>query len=450
MQAGPPKRISSEKRRRLRYEGIVLRHARGCRSRQHGRCSCSPSFQAQVWSAAERKTIRKTFRELGEARAWRHQSQTALRNGLLRSTSQTTLNQAAVEWLTAAEAGIVRTRSGEAYKPSAVRAYRQALNHRTLPQLGNKRLSAISHTMLQDFADQLSAKGLSASSVRNTVLPLRAIFRRAHNRGEVAINPTLRLALPAVRGQRDRIAAPLGVAPLLDALQPVDRAVYATALYAGLRAGELQALRWDDLDLEANLLYVRRNWDRNQGFTTPKSRAGTRRVPMTPTLRRELLSHRLQQGTGAQGFVYPQPKETVQSKQPHPPRQERLEENRAQPHRPARMPPQLRRVHDCRRHQQQSPQHLHGPLKYHDHPQPLRPPPPRQRNRSGRAPRKLAQHRNWQTVMERSTLGSLLSRLSEQLLLRLLELRITERPGFMKGGQFLELSRKSDWFGVLG
>src|SRR5204862_3000819 len=110
------------------------------------------------------------------------------------------------------------------------------------PILGRKRLTAISHTMLQDFADLLCSEGLSASSVRNTILPLRAIFRRAHRRNDVAVNPTLKLTLPVVRSQRDRVAAPSEVAPLLDALEAVDRAVYATALYAGLRLGELQAL----------------------------------------------------------------------------------------------------------------------------------------------------------------------------------------------------------------
>src|SRR5438128_101083 len=98
------------RQRRSRFEGIVLRHARACSSRAGGRCSCDPGFQAQVWSARERKTIRKTFRSLGEARAWRHESQVALRKGLLRSSSRLTLQDAAEAWLTAAEAGIVLTR----------------------------------------------------------------------------------------------------------------------------------------------------------------------------------------------------------------------------------------------------------------------------------------------------------------------------------------------------
>ncbi len=296
---------SSGRKRRSRYEGIVLRHARGCRSRRAGGCSCRPSYQAQVWSSREQKTIRKTFPTLAAARTWRHESQVDLRQGVLRSTSKVTLGEAAATWLSAAEEGSARTRTGEAYKPSAIRAYRQALNHRVLPTFGAKRLTAISNTLLQDFADQLSAQGLSASSVRNTILPLRAIFRRAHKRNDVAVNPTLKLTLPAVRSHTERVAAPTEIGPLLDCLQASDRAIYATALYAGLRLGELQALQWDDIDLSTNLIHVRRSWDRQAGFVAPKSRSGTRRIPIIATLRRELLNLRLQQGRGGQGFVFP-------------------------------------------------------------------------------------------------------------------------------------------------
>jgi integrase len=283
----------------------VLRHVRGCRSRQGGRCSCTPAYQAQVWSAREHKTIRKTFRTLSEARAWRQESQVALRKGTLRAPSPTTLSEAAQDWLAAATAGLVRTRSGDAYKPSALRAYRQALNHRVLPLLGSKRLTAINRTMLQDLADQLSAQGLSASSVRNTILPLRALYRRALNRGEVALDPTRGLALPAVRGTRERIAVPTEASALLDALPLRERALWATALYAGLRMGELQALDWTHIDLEADLLRVERSWDRTAGFIQPKSRAGRRRVPISNTLRAHLLAHRLQQGSGGHGLVFP-------------------------------------------------------------------------------------------------------------------------------------------------
>jgi integrase len=52
-------------------------------------------------------------------------------------------------------------------------------------------------------------------------------------------------------------------------------------------------------------MHVRRSWDRQAGFVPPKSRSGKRRVPITQTLRRELLSHRLRQGPGGAGFLFP-------------------------------------------------------------------------------------------------------------------------------------------------
>jgi hypothetical protein len=125
--------------------------------------------------------------------------------------------------------GVIRTRSGDPYKPSALRAYKQMLQHRVLPALGQQRLGAISRNMLQDLADELAAAGLSPSSIRNTILPLRAIYRRAHNRDEIALNPTLKLTLPAVRGQRERVARPDEATALLAALPLPDRAIWATA-----------------------------------------------------------------------------------------------------------------------------------------------------------------------------------------------------------------------------
>jgi integrase len=258
-----------------------------------------------VWSARERKTIRKTFRSLGEARVWRQESQVAVRRGTLRAPLPTSLNEAAQEWLSAADRGLVRTRSGDAYKPSAVRAYRQALNHRVLPRLGSRRLTAISRNMLQDLADELITEGLSASSVRNTILPLRAIYRRALNRGEVALDPTRKLSLPAVRTGRQRIAVAAEADALIAALPLAERALWAGALYAGLRMGELQALDWSHIDLDRNLIQIERSWDRCAGFIQPKSRSGKRRIPITNTLRHHLLNHRLQQGSGGQGLVFP-------------------------------------------------------------------------------------------------------------------------------------------------
>jgi len=90
-----------------------------------------------VWSPRDGKTIRKTFPSTAAARHWRRHSQVALHAGSLRAPSQITLHEAAEDWLGAAARGVVRTRSGDAYKPSAIRSYRQGLNKYILPDSAN-------------------------------------------------------------------------------------------------------------------------------------------------------------------------------------------------------------------------------------------------------------------------------------------------------------------------
>ncbi len=208
------------------------------------------------------------------------------------------------ECLTEIESLQRRTRAGDAYKPSSVRGYQEALEGRGLPAFGAYKLSDITRMDLQDFCDRLLAEGLDPSTIRNAVMPLRAIYRRAVARGDVAVNPTTALELPAVRGRRDRIASPTEAAALIEALPVEDRALWATAMFAGLRRGELMALRWEDVDLPAGILRVERAYDpKSREFILPKSRAGIRRVPIAAVLREHLIAHKLRAGRST-GLVF--------------------------------------------------------------------------------------------------------------------------------------------------
>jgi integrase len=228
----------------------------------------------------------------------------------MRASPSGTLVEAAEAWLEGARSGAIRNRSGHRYKPSAIRGYETALVTRVLPELGGARLSEIRRIDLQDLADRLCAEELDASTVRNTLMPLRAIFRRAVARGDVSVNPTTGLELPAVEGSRDRIASPSEAAALLAALSDRDRAMWATALYAGLRRGELLALRWEDIDLRTGVIHVERSWDAKEGVIAPKSRAARRTVPIAAVLRDHLVEHKLRSGRRvglAFGTAYTQP-----------------------------------------------------------------------------------------------------------------------------------------------
>jgi hypothetical protein len=170
----------------------------------------TPSFEASAYAKRDGKKVRRTFATIPEAKRWRTAVLKLSQDSGLRAPAATTLSEAADAWLDGAELGGIRTRSGDRYKPSALRGYEQALRLRLMPPLGAHKLSEIDRADLQRLMARWQAEGLSASSIRNTINALRAIYRSADvpTDGAVPINPTIGLRLPAVRGKRDRIAPP--------------------------------------------------------------------------------------------------------------------------------------------------------------------------------------------------------------------------------------------------
>lgn len=77
-----------------------------------------------------------------------------------------------------------------------------------LPVLGDRQFAQITRAELQRFADELVASGPAPSTVSCSLLPLRAMYKRALSLDELSVNPTVGLSLPAVRGRRDRIVSP--------------------------------------------------------------------------------------------------------------------------------------------------------------------------------------------------------------------------------------------------
>ncbi|HLL92418.1 MAG TPA: tyrosine-type recombinase/integrase [Solirubrobacteraceae bacterium] len=272
----------------MAQQGLQQRHRSGCSGK--GRCDCP--WRASVYSAADERQIKRTFPSKAAALAWREDSRGAVRRRELRAPTGETLKQAADAFQKAASEGLARPRSGAEYKPATLRAFEQHLRLRVLPALGARKLASIDRVSLQDFIDRLLADGASPALIEASCTPLRAIFARAVDRNQLTINPCLGLRLPAERKRRERVAPPAECRALLDALRDSDRALWATLMYAGLRRGEAQALRIEDIDLPGGAIHVRASWDQYCGRGETKS-GKDRRVPIAAELRRHLAAHLL-------------------------------------------------------------------------------------------------------------------------------------------------------------
>lgn len=282
------------KRERIE-QGITVRHQKACASKNGNRCNCSVSYQATAWSNAAQRNVRRSFAKKSEAKAWRARMIAGHADRVAGAVVSPVLDVLAEQVFEDMERGALLNRSGDPFQPSVARSYRSCYDTHIRPLIGGRRLTTITRRDVQVIVDEATARGLKPSTARNALMPLRLIFRVAI-RDELGVDstPIQGVELPAVRGRRDTIASPADIAPMLFVLQPKDRAVWATAMMAGLRRGELMALRWMDVDLDAGEIRVQYGYDpRARKLVRPKSAAGVRTVPVVKALRVHLLQQRL-------------------------------------------------------------------------------------------------------------------------------------------------------------
>jgi integrase len=280
------------------------RHSRSCNTRKRGSCNCVPSYQARVWVPTDGRRRTRTFSGKGAksaAKNWLTDARKLVKDGKLKAPETTTLREAVDDFLAGAEQGVIRNRNREPYKPAVVRNYRTAVTKHVLPVLGDHRLDSITFAELERLQEQLQASGLSGSTVRNTFVVLKAVFRRAKRAGLITVKPTDDLELPSA-GFADRAATPAQAAAALAALPESEQALWAVAFYAGLRRGELRALRVENI--HATYIDVVHGWDDVEGEQAPKSAAGVRRVPLTETLRPYLEAHLARTGRTGSDLIF--------------------------------------------------------------------------------------------------------------------------------------------------
>jgi integrase len=170
---------------------------------------------------------------------------------------------------------------------SHVNNAQQVGRHLLSSELAGMALVACKTTDVRAFLERKAKSGLAPQTLNHLRSYLSRAFSRAIEVGRwTGKNPVV--GVPNRRVPKGMVGDFLGVDEVprvLRALHPRWRPLLATAVYTGLRKGELCALRKQDVDLDAHIIVVRRSWHRD---TTKGGRA--RAVPIVPDLENWLRS----------------------------------------------------------------------------------------------------------------------------------------------------------------
>ncbi|MEZ4453545.1 MAG: tyrosine-type recombinase/integrase [Nannocystaceae bacterium] len=181
-------------------------------------------------------------------------------------------------------------------KPATQESYAANFRLHMAPHLGALPLSVIDEDRLSAYRATLRRR-LGVRTVNLVLSQLAKILRFAKKVRAVAALPDLeKLPVPRSRPKEvysgDEIEALLRTAAAID---PTSELICLLALDAGLRASEICALEWRDVDLEAGMLTIQHNV--YQGKTqTPKGTIG--KIAMTAALRQAIERHRRREPVG--------------------------------------------------------------------------------------------------------------------------------------------------------
>lgn len=190
------------------------------------------------------------------------------------------------------------------YKHSTQKHRRFMLKKHLLPRFGDTAMHDITRQEIQGYVAHLMHAGYAPRSIDHIHDVLSAVLRTAVKWGHLPENPARGVELPKLTCVRPKWALTTSqAASLLEALAPLPRTVVGLALLSGLRRGELFALRWKDVDEPGQQLTVREAvYDGT--FSTPKTEAGRRQIPLSPAAVELLTSWRRGRSVDPEGLVF--------------------------------------------------------------------------------------------------------------------------------------------------
>jgi len=142
-------------------------------------------------------------------------------------------------------------------KPKTRLSYDSLTRTCILPALGGTPVGELRPIAVREWVSAMTARGLSASRVRQAYLLLSQMMAAAEESGMVGVNPCRGVRLPRLPEPEPRILTPGQVAAIADAARPPYGLLVNLLAYGGLRIGEAFALRRGSVDELGRRLIVK-------------------------------------------------------------------------------------------------------------------------------------------------------------------------------------------------
>ncbi|MEI5994255.1 tyrosine-type recombinase/integrase [Candidatus Enterococcus mansonii] len=186
-------------------------------------------------------------------------------------------------------------------KPTTYSNYVRLIKRHIIPIIGTIKLQTITQEDIQTLVYQLAQQQFASGTIRNVFNILKNALNVAVRQNYLYENPCKNIILPKTTTKKITALSLSDQRKIeLLALQEKECSPIILALYSGMRIGEISGLKWEDIDLEKNIIHVRRTITRitNEHTTlkkteviagTPKSNNSERIIPLATNLSNYLL-----------------------------------------------------------------------------------------------------------------------------------------------------------------
>src|SRR5437588_4659214 len=223
-----------------------------------------------------------------EAETVLHQRLFEVRSGIfpiLRRRSQITFQKLAEEWVESYAKAHVR--------PSTLTTYRWLLDHHLLPAFGTRILTMLTPKDVQAYLAE-KIRQVAPKTANHGLVLLKEILEAAVAWGQIPTNPAKQIRKAALPHREATLWTATEIQRFLIAADDKWRSVFLTAVFTGLRLGELQAMGWrtqNRPNFATNKIEVTCSYnDRTRRLGPPKSERSVRTVDMAPSVRQTLLA----------------------------------------------------------------------------------------------------------------------------------------------------------------